>query len=187
MGTYFSDIFSGIGTAWVGMKITFMHLFERNVTNQYPDNYHPITSGDMPKNSRNRIFVEIAGCDGCNGCARACPVNCIKVDIVKVTPGDKGPLNRDGKEKKVWVTKFDIDFAKCCFCSLCTEACPTEAIVMTQEFEYSVLNRDNLLYSFEDLSAQQADAKKKMWANYMAEKKKAEAEAAKKAEDSAKQ
>ena len=181
--TYFKNIWEGIHTTLVGMKITWGHLFVKNVTEQYPEKYHPIhTPGFMPENSRNRIFVDIANCDGCSGCVRACPVDCIKVEITKVTPGDNSaPALRDGKARKTWVTTYDIDFAKCCFCSLCTEACPTNAIKMTPEFEYSTYDRRELLYHFSALTPDEAQAKKDMWAKYSAEKKKAEAEAAAKA------
>ncbi len=185
--SYFKDIYEGISTALVGMKITWEHLFTKKVTNQYPELYHPIKSGDMAINSRNRIFVDMDGCDGCNSCARACPVKCITVETCKVTPGDEtAPDLHGGKKRRTWVTKYDIDFALCCFCSLCTEACPTEAIVMTQEFEYSSLDRDGMLYHFSRLTSEEAAEKVKMFDDNQAakkreqeEKKKAEAEAKK--------
>lgn len=187
MGNYFKNIYDGISTATVGMKITLEHLFSKKVTMQYPETFHPITSGEMPPNSRNRIFVEMDGCDGCNGCARACPINCIDVETVKVIPGDEAPDLNTGKKRKTWVIKHEIDFAKCCFCSLCTEACPTNAIYMTQEFEYSVYQRDGLKYNFAPFTPEEAQAKVKMYDDYQEEKKrqkeeekKAQAEAKKK-------
>ena len=43
---------------------------------------------------------------------------------------------------------YDINFEICILCDLCTEVCPTEAIVMTNNFELSVYSRDEL---FKDL------------------------------------
>lgn len=181
---YFKNIWTSLYTIFVGLKITGWHMFEKKVTMQYPDLVHPIKDNLIPLNSRNRIEVDMDRCDGCGSCSRACPVNCIDVELVKVTPGDDIPLFYDGKPRKTWVTKYNLDFAKCCFCSLCTEACPTNAVKMTQEFEYSEYNRDNLLYKMASLSPTEAEAKKKMWADYSAAKKKAEAEAkAKEAEN----
>jgi len=178
---YFKNIWSGLYTALVGMKITFSHIFEEKVTLMYPEVNHPLRDGTMPLNARNRIDIDMNRCDGCGSCARACPVNCIDVQLVKVTPGDEAPLFYDGTPRKTWVIKYDLDFAKCCFCALCIDTCPTEANKMTPEFEYSTYNRDELLYHFADLTPEEAEEKKKMWADYSAAKKKADAEAKAKA------
>lgn len=181
MGTYFKNIWLGISTALVGMRITIRHLFGKKVTNQYPEKYHPIFSGDMPKNSRNRLAVDMDNCDGCQSCVRACPVNCIKVEIIKATPDQPVPDMANGKSRKTWVSRYDIDFGLCCFCSLCTEACPTSAIKTTQEFEYSTYDRESLKYKFSKMTEAESADKKKRYAEYAA-KKKAEEEAQKAAE-----
>lgn len=188
---YFKKIYEGLSTTAIGMKITLEHLFGKKVTNQYPEIYHPIKSGDMPLNSRNRLFVDMSGCDGCDSCAKACPVNCITVETVRVTPDDPNiPDMNNGKKRKMWVLKHEIDFAKCCFCSLCTLVCPTEAIYMTQEFEYSEFDREKLKYNFSDLTPEEAEQKAKMFEEYQIAKKKeqeekklAEAQAKKVAEE----
>ena len=191
---YFKNIIEGLSTTVEGMKITVNHLFGKKVTNQYPEKYHPILSDDMPPHSRNRLFVEMSGCDGCEQCDKACPVNCISIETVKVTPTDENvPEMNNGKKRKTWVIKHEIDFAKCCFCSLCTEVCPTNAIQMTTAFEYSEFDREKLKYNFSDLTPEQVQEKTKMWEEYQAakkkeqeEKKKAEAEAKKAQEEAAK-
>ncbi len=183
MAGYFQHIYSGLSTTMVGMKITLEHLFKKKVTLQYPEKWHPITSGHMPLNSRNRIDLDMEECDGCNACSRACPVGCIDIEIVKVAKSatDVPNIKSTGKPRKTWVTKYDIDFALCCFCSLCTDACPTEAIQMTTEFEYSTFHRDDLIYHFSPLSAEEVKEKKEMLAKEKAEAAKAKAEAAAKA------
>jgi NADH-quinone oxidoreductase subunit I len=191
---YFKKIYEGISTTVTGMKITLDHLGGKKVTNQYPEIYHPITSGDMPTNARNRLFVDMSGCDGCDSCAKACPISCITVETVRVSPDDDNvPEMNNGKKRKMWVTKHEIDFAKCCFCSLCTLVCPTEAIYMTQEFEYSEFDREKLKYNFSNLTAEESAEKIKMFEEYQQakkkeqeEKKKAEAEAKRLAEIEAK-
>ncbi len=183
---YFKDIYTSLYSIFVGLKITGSHLFEKKVTLQYPERDHPLRDGTMPMNARNRLYVDMERCDGCGTCARACPVNCIDVELVKVTPGDVIPMFYDGTPRKTWVTKYNIDFAKCCFCSLCTEACPTDAVQMTPVFEYSEYDRKNLLYKMASLSPEEAELKKQMWARYSTEKKKADAEAKAKTEAEAK-
>lgn len=188
---YFKQIYDGLSSTAIGMKITLEHLFGKKVTNQYPELYHPITSGDMPLNSRNRLFVDMSGCDGCDSCAKACPIACITVETIRVSPDDENvPEMNNGKKRKMWVPKHEIDFAKCCFCSLCTLVCPTEAIVMTQEFEYSEFDREKLKYNFSDMTPEQAVEKKEMFEQYQLNKKKeqeekkiAEAEAKRLAEE----
>lgn len=182
MGIYFSNIWAGIGTALVGMKITWGHLFSKKVTRQYPDSYHPIHDGGMPEFSRNRLFTDMELCIGCLICARNCPVNCIMIETIKASKDDPEAVKMNGDKVTLWVNKFDIDFAKCMFCNLCTEECPTDAIYMTQEFEYTKYNRDELLYHFAVMTPEQIEAKKKIMEE---EKAKKTAEAAAKAAASA--
>jgi formate hydrogenlyase subunit 6/NADH:ubiquinone oxidoreductase subunit I len=140
---YFQKVWMGVYTVLIGMRITIIHLFAHNVTVQYPNEQIPI-----PDNARNRLYVDMEECNGCNSCARACPVNCITVETIKCAPGDEVPPLRSGGKRALWVSSFEIDFAKCCFCSLCTEPCPTMAIRRTKEFEYSDNDRKNLIYNF---------------------------------------
>jgi len=177
MNKYFGDIWAWLFTALVGMKITFLHLFEKNVTIQYPKERFPI-----PQNARNRLFLDMNNCNGCNSCARACPVNCIEVVTLRVTPDDPDqPMLGDGSKRKLWVPKYEIDFAKCCFCSLCTTVCPTEAVKHTTEFEYSKFHRKDLVYKFQTLTPEQVKVKEGMLADFLAKEKAAKAAAAAKA------
>jgi len=193
MKTYFKNIYQALSSIIIGMSITFRHLFHKSVTIQYPEQRL-----QLPERERNRLFVNIDDCIGCDQCARACPVSCISIETIKAVPGDvvgKTGSTSQGKKKALFVSKFDIDLAKCCFCQLCVFPCPTGCIYMTDVFEYSEYKRENLVYHFSDLNAEQAEDKKRK-ADELAmeqEKKKAEAKAeaakaaaAKKAEPSAK-
>lgn len=167
------------------MKITLKHLFTKNVTNQYPEKFHPIQSGQMPDNSRNQLNLIPELCNGCNSCVRACPVNCITVETIKVVPGDDVPPMLDGKKRGLWVSRYDIDMAKCCFCSLCTEACPTEAVIMTKEFEYSSDSRDDLYFKFADMSPEMIAEKNEFAAKFKKEQAAKKAAASKAKEEAA--
>ncbi len=189
MSDYVKDVWDGIYTALIGMKITIRHLFAKNVTVQYP-NVHPkerASTDKMPENARNRLYLHAERCNGCNSCARECPVDCITVETIKVSPDDPDDPkllvpDEDGsikeQSRKLWVSKYDLDFAKCCFCSLCTTVCPTEAIVMTPEFEYSTYDRNNLLYHFSVMTPEQIAEKEKLAAEYSKKQKEAKAKAA---------
>jgi NADH-quinone oxidoreductase subunit I len=103
-------------------------------------------------------------------------VNCITIETAKSLPEEDLGVTSQGKAKKLWVTKFDIDIGKCCYCGLCVYPCPTVCIFMTDVFEFSEYNREDLIYRYANLSPAEAAEKT---AN--AERVKAEAEAKKQA------
>lgn len=148
MKQYIKNIYSALVTILIGMKVTLRHLFIPSVTIQYPDVKLP-----LPERERNRLYVNIDDCIGCDQCARACPVNCISIETVKSVPGDNLGKTSNGKKKSLWITKFEIDFAKCCYCQLCVFPCPTECIYMTSIYEYSEYQRENLIYNFSVLTS----------------------------------
>ncbi len=143
MKQYFKDIFQGIWTVLVGMKITFKHLFTPAVTIQYPD-----VKLKLPERARNRLYVNMDDCIGCFQCDMACPVNCFKIETIKSLPTDDLGMTSTGQKKRLWVTEFDIDIAKCCYCGLCVYPCPTECIKMTDVYEFSEYDRHNLIYNY---------------------------------------
>ncbi len=163
---YFRNIFKGIWTILVGMKVTIRHLFTPAVTIQYPDQRMAI-----PERGRNRLYVNMDDCIGCNQCGMACPVDCITIETAKSLPTEDLGLTSTGQKKRLWVTKFDIDFGKCCYCGLCVPPCPTECIYMTDVYEFSEYDRKNLVYNFMTLTSEEAEAK-------VAQAKEAEREAA---------
>lgn len=174
MREYFNNIKDGLVTVFIGMKITFMHLFTPSVTIQYPSVKVP-----MVERVRNRLFVNIDDCIGCDQCARACPVSCIEITTVKGLPTEDLGKTSQGKKKALWVTKFDIDFAKCCYCQLCVFPCPTECIYMTDEYEFTKLDRNDLLYKFATLTPEEVEQKKENFQKFEAEKAAAKAAAPK--------
>ncbi|HET56203.1 MAG TPA: NADH-quinone oxidoreductase subunit I [Ignavibacteria bacterium] len=182
MKQYFKNTWEGLYTVFVGMKITFKHLFVPSVTIQYPSVKVP-----LPERVRNRLYVNMDDCIGCDQCARACPVNCITIETVKSLPEEDLGKTSNGKKKALWVTKFNIDIAKCCYCQLCVFPCPTECIYMTDVYEFAEFERNNLIYNFATLTAEEAEEKKVNYEKMMAEKEAQKAAAAKaKAEAAAK-
>lgn len=165
MKQYLLNCWNALATVYIGMKITFKHLFVPAVTIQYPD-----VKPELPERERNRLFVNMDDCIGCDQCARACPVSCIEIETVKGLPGEDLGKTSNGKKKALWVTKFDIDIAKCCFCQLCVFPCPTECIYMTDVYEYSEIKRENLLYDFVTLTPEEREEKKNNYAKFEAEK-----------------
>lgn len=174
MKEYLKNTWQAVYTVLVGMKITFKHLFTPAVTIQYPDVKVP-----LPERVRNRLYVNIDDCIGCDQCSRACPVNCIEIETVKSLPGEDLGVTSNGKKKALWVTKFTIDFAKCCYCQLCVFPCPTDCIFMTNVYEFSEYDRRNLIYNFSNLTEEEAAEKKANYEKFLAEKESQKAAASK--------
>ncbi|MBI5645698.1 MAG: NADH-quinone oxidoreductase subunit I [Ignavibacteriae bacterium] len=178
MSGYLQDIKDGIWTVLVGMRITWSHLFTKKVTIQYPN-----VKRELPDRVRNRLYVNMDDCIGCDQCAKACPVNCIAIETIKALPTDDLGATSTGNKKRLWVSRFDIDIAKCCYCGLCVYPCPTECIKMTDVFEFSEYNRNDLVYRFSTMTAAEVAEKQSAADIYQAEqdaKKAAAAEAKKK-------
>jgi NADH-quinone oxidoreductase subunit I len=117
------------------------------VTIQYPD-----VKLKLPERARNRLYVNMDDCIGCDQCSMACPVSCIDIETVKSLPTDDLGTTSTGQKKRLYVTKFTIDIAKCCYCGLCVPPCPTECIKMTDVYEFSEFNRNDLIYYFETMN-----------------------------------
>ena len=158
VGTYFYSIFHSLYTVVVGMKITINHLFTRSATVQYPT-----VKMKIPERARNRLYVNIDDCIGCDQCSMACPVDCIVIDTIKSTPDVDLGLTSKNTKKRLYVPRFDIDIAKCCYCGLCVWPCPTDCIVMTDVYEFSEFDRKKLVYSFSNMTSEEiAGAKERL-------------------------
>lgn len=144
---YFNNIWMALSTAAIGMKTTIRHLFTPAVTIQYPD-----VKLKLPERARNRLYVNIDDCIGCDQCAMACPVDCISIETIKGTPDQDLGVTSTGQKKRLHVPVFDIDIAKCCYCGLCVYPCPTECIMMTDVYEFSEFDRHNLNYHYSRMS-----------------------------------
>lgn len=170
----FSSIFTGMG-------ITGRHLFKKSVTLQYPEE-----KAEMVPGVRHQLYVNIDDCIGCNLCAKACPVDCIDIETVKSTDEDDLGTTSNGQKKRLWVTNFEIDMAKCMYCDLCVQPCPTECIYMVPDYEYSQFDRNNLKFQFSDMTPEKVEEVKKK-AEEEAARKKAEKEKAAAAKKAAKE
>jgi formate hydrogenlyase subunit 6/NADH:ubiquinone oxidoreductase subunit I len=134
-----------------GMAVTMSYVFRPPITVQYPDRTPVPVADTLPERYRGLLEVDMDTCGACVACQRECPIDCIKIDMVK-------ERTADGKPKLV-MTRFDIDMAKCMFCGLCVEACgtdvlcegdtePTKAIRFTREFEGVVDHPAQLMLRF---------------------------------------
>jgi len=140
---YFGKIFYGIKTLWTGMKVTGGYFFPNLVTKkdvitvQYPDEPAVVFErfkGEvvMWHNENNEHK-----CTGCQACEIACPNGSIEI-IWKREPDPE-----TGKKKKM-LDQYIYHLSMCTMCSLCIQACPTNAIMWSVNFHNATYDRSLL-------------------------------------------
>jgi NADH-quinone oxidoreductase subunit I len=93
----------------------------------------------------NRYEDGMEKCIGCELCAGVCPAKCIYVRGADNDPDDPtSPGERFG-------FVYEINYLRCIHCDLCVEACPTEAITESKLFEFSFTNRQDAIYTKDEL------------------------------------
>lgn len=122
-----------------GFYTTGKHLFQKPVTEEYPEYRRP-----LPERSRARIILTRdpdgrERCVACYLCSGVCPVNCISMQAAE---------DPDGRRYASW---FRINFGRCIYCGLCEQACPTSAIQLTPDFENIQRDVLKLVFEKEDL------------------------------------
>lgn len=133
MITYFKEIFSGLYTLCVGMKITFLHWFRPNVTVHYPRQ-----SLKMTPRYRGHIDLTCDAATGkpkcvvCMACQRACPSGCIKLDGAKA----------EGAPRKS-LTSYTLNFTTCSLCGLCVESCSFDALHFSKEYNLASRKKED--------------------------------------------
>ena len=136
MVQYFADMYLAVSSALKGMGVTIKHIWRKPVTLQFPDERWV-----LPERYKGFVHNNIIRCDACLQCARACPVDCIYIEV-------------EGKGKDRAMTRYAIDYNKCIWCSLCTENCHTGSITMSHDYDHSVYDRRSLVYEFMDPNEQ---------------------------------
>jgi NADH-quinone oxidoreductase subunit I len=54
-------------------------------------------------------------------------------------------------EKERYPVKFEINMLRCIFCGFCEEACPEEAIIMSDEYELVFTHPEQAIYGKDKL------------------------------------
>ena len=160
---YFKNVWDGLATTLIGMKITGKYLLQKPITVQYPDERLPI-----PDRYRGIHYLEQEKCIDCLACARACPIDCIEMEAV-----------RHGKELE-WVS-FTLDYQKCMFCELCVYPCPKDCIHMGTEFAFVTFDRSELKHDLLSFKGMAKEARIRMKEDEEKKKAKEAAKAAAKA------
>jgi len=93
----------------------------------------------------NRYEDGMEKCIGCELCAGVCPAKCIYV-----RGKDNDPEHPTSPGERYGFV-YEINYLRCIHCDLCVEACPTEAITESKLFEFSFTNRDDAIYTRDEL------------------------------------
>ena len=92
MDKYIRNIYRGVYTVLVGMRVTIRQFFEPNVTHQYPyehDFEKKRNVREIPKGYRGQLYNRIEDCIGCKKCEMICPVDCITITGTKLPKGEQ--------------------------------------------------------------------------------------------------
>ncbi|NIJ14333.1 NADH-quinone oxidoreductase subunit I [Saccharomonospora amisosensis] len=130
-----------------GFGVTFGMMFKKVITEEYPEIGAPAAPRYHGRHQLNRHPDGLEKCVGCELCAWACPADAIFVEGGDNTDEERySPGERYGKD-------YQINYLRCIGCGLCVEACPTRSLTMINFYELADDDRQNLIYTKEDLLA----------------------------------
>ncbi|MEW6056563.1 MAG: NADH-quinone oxidoreductase subunit NuoI [Bdellovibrionota bacterium] len=135
---YFVDIAKGL-------LITMKNLlFAKKVTIQYPEERRQYSD-----RYRGLHYIKavngVENCTACMLCPTVCPAECIHIEAGE----------REDKEK--YPVTFEIDILRCCYCGFCEEACPKDAIKLSNIYEMAVFDRKEGIYDKNNLLIQRGN------------------------------
>jgi len=149
MRNLLTEVYAGLKSLFIGMRITLGQFFKPTVTVHYPHETLKIPA-------RFRGHIELVRdaqtgkpkCFVCKLCEKACPSDCITVEGIKP----------EGAKRKS-VTTYRLDFTKCSLCGSCVEACRDGAIRFSREYNLASTSKEEFIMDlFQRLEAEKNEA-----------------------------
>ena len=128
-----------------GFTIPLRQIFRPKLTGFYPKEKSPKPERLHGRHVLNRYEDGMEKCIGCELCAGVCPARCIYVR------GADNPPDAPVAPGERYGFVYEINYLRCIHCDMCVEACPTEAITETKQFEFAFSNRDDAIYTKDEL------------------------------------
>ena len=124
---------------------------------------YPYEKLESYQSYRGQHIIDWFKCIGCELCAKVCPNECIYFEFIKVEKDSPYTLPRRNKTDtmKGQVRRPAVDVGHCLFCGDCSEFCPTDAWMFTQNFELADYTREDLFYHADELKKPDGSSDKK--------------------------
>lgn len=128
-----------------GFAVVLRQTWKKRLTYSYPEEKRPKPERFHGRHVLNRYEDGMEKCIGCELCAGVCPAKCIHVR------GKDNPPDAPVSPGERYGFVYEINYLRCIHCDLCVEACPTEAITESKLFEFSFTNRQDAIYTQDQL------------------------------------
>lgn len=146
----------------IGMKITMKRFIEGFIFRKHNTILYPEKKRDYSDRFRGAHFISVdanktENCTACFLCETICPAECIHIVADERDEGE----NVYGVKKEKKPLSFDIDLLRCCFCGFCEEACPKDAIKLSNNYEMATYDRDSAIVDLDHLKREMNGRKEK--------------------------
>jgi len=133
MVQFVKEVYEGLRTFMIGMKVTGFHLKDnlrpnpKGVTTvPYDGTADEARKVQVAERFRGNLVLDAEHCGGCRNCMRVCPIDCFWVEVERTAAG------------KMRVSRFDVDILRCMYCGLCVMNCPTKCLRFSPDWGGSV-------------------------------------------------